>query len=129
MWDIDLGWGIEAGAVYSPIVVWDIDTDGRDEVILKTNKSGNPLDYSNDRITILDGETGIIKNEAKWPRVIGNDYNSNSRNYIAIAHLNGENPYIIAGRGLYHIQVLWAYDNKLNRVWERIIGLDLYWPD
>ncbi|MEW6570098.1 MAG: hypothetical protein AB1390_02815 [Nitrospirota bacterium] len=124
LWTIDLGWGIEAGGVYSPIVVWDIDADGKAEVLLKTNKSGNPLGYDSDYLSILDGETGKIKDEAKWPSAegLGNDYNSNSRNYLAIAHLDGKNTYIIAARGLYKIQRIWAYDNKLNRVWERIIG-------
>lgn len=129
LWNIDLGWGIEAGPAYSPIIVWDMDSDGRAEVILKTNATGDPLDYSNDRLTIVDGLTGEIKKEAKWPRTIGNDYNSNSRNYLAVAHLDGKNPYIIAGRGLYHTQVIQAYDSDLNQKWERVLGLDLYWPE
>ncbi|MFX0195017.1 MAG: hypothetical protein ACFFCW_02750 [Candidatus Hodarchaeota archaeon] len=130
LWTIDLGWGIEAGGVYSPMVIWDIDADGRAEVLLKTNKSADPRDYDSDRLTVLDGETGKTKNEVKWPSAkgLGGDYNSDSRNYIAIAHLDGKNPYIIVARGLYKTQRIWAYDNQLNRVWERIIGLDLYYP-
>jgi len=130
LWSIDLGSGIEAGAVYSPIVIWDIDADGRAEVILKTKKSDDPLDYGSERLTVLDGETGKIKKETKWPPAEGlhGNYNSNSRNYIAIAHLNGNDPFIIVARGLYKTQRIWAYDNQLNRVWERIIGRDIYIP-
>lgn len=130
LWTIDLGWGIEAGAVYSPMVTWDIDADGRAEVLLKTNKSANPRNYESERLTILDGERGTIKNEVKWPSVEGlkGDYNSDSRNYIAIAHIDGKNPYIIVARGLYKAQRIWAYDNKLNRVWERIIGRHIHNP-
>ncbi len=126
LWMLDLGWGIEVGAVYAPIVLWDIDADGREEVILKTNKSSDPDDFNNERLTILDGETGAIRRQAEWPKPIGDGYNNASRNFLAIAHLDGKHPYIIVARGLYQAQRIWAYDNKLNRVWERIIGLDNY---
>ena len=39
LWTIDLGWGIEAGGVYAPMVIWDIDADGRAEVPLKANRN------------------------------------------------------------------------------------------
>jgi hypothetical protein len=124
LWTINLGWGIEAGVFYSPMVVWDIDGDGRAEVLIKTNKSGDPKDYSSDRLAVLDGETGAVKQEVPWPHAdgLGDDYNSNSRNYIAVAHLDGKNPYIVVARGLYENQRLYCYDNKLQKVWERVIA-------
>ena len=131
LWTIDLGPGIESGGVYAPIVVWDIDADGRAEIILKTNKSNDPLDYRQERVTVLNGETGKIVREAGWPVIEGHfadDYDNNSRNFIAVAHLDGKNPSIIVARGLYKTQVIWAYDNKLTRVWQRITGKDLYNP-
>lgn len=130
LWTLDLGWGIEAGMNYQPMVVWDLDGDGRADVILKTNKSANPLDYDGERITVLDGMSGKIKKEAKWPSLkgLGSDYNNDSRNYLAIAHLDGKDPYVIAVRGLYKAQRMWAFDKNLNRVWERNLGLDHYYP-
>jgi len=124
LWTIDLGWGIEAGVFYSPMVIWDIDADGRAEVLIKTNKSGDLKDYNSDRLSVLDGETGVAKHEATWPNAdgLGGDYNSDSRNYIAIAHLDGKNPYIVVARGLYENQRLFCYDNKLQKVWERVIA-------
>jgi hypothetical protein len=124
LWTIDLGWGIEAGVFYSPMVIWDIDADGRAEVLIKTNKSGDPNDYNSDRLTVLDGETGVVKHEVPWPNAdgLGGDYNSDSRNYIAIAHLDGKNPYTLIARGLYENQRLFCYDNKLQKVWERVIA-------
>jgi hypothetical protein len=124
LWTIDLGWGIEAGVFYSPMAIWDIDGDGRAEVLIKTNKSGDPKDYSSDRLAALDGETGAVKHEVPWPHAegLGDDYNSNSRNYIAVAHLDGKNPHIVAARGLYANQRLYCYDHKMQRVWERVIA-------
>jgi hypothetical protein len=130
MWTLDLGWGIEAGINYQPMVVWDLDGDGRAEVILKTNKSADPLNHDGERITVLDGMSGKIKKEAKWPSLkdLGSDYNNDSRNYLAIAHLDGKDPYVIAVRGLYKAQRIWALDKNLRRVWERNLGLDHYYP-
>ncbi|MDZ7360942.1 MAG: hypothetical protein ONB46_09480 [candidate division KSB1 bacterium] len=123
LWMIDLGWGIESGVFYSPVVVWDIDADGRAEVLLKTSKSSDPKDYSQQFLTVLDGETGAIKNEAPWPSAegLGGNYNSDSRNYIAVVHPDGKNPHILIARGLYVNQRLVCYDNKLQKVWERLI--------
>jgi hypothetical protein len=147
LWTLDLGWGIEAGEDYQPMVVWDLDGDGRSEVILKTNKSSDPLDYEGERLTVLDGTSGRIKSEAKWPSLpwspirkksvdlpnvpkgIWSDYNNDSRNYLAIAHLDGMNPYVISARGTYKSQKIWAFDRNLQRVWERNLGLDHHYSE
>lgn len=141
LWTIDLGWGIEAGAVYSPMVLWDLDADGRAEVILKTNPSGDPLNYAKERITILDGMSGRILREARWPSTEGiafgptgtgrgtqDVYNNMSRNYLAIAHLDGRTPTIIAARGLYLAQRIVGFDTELNQKWEKLNGLNTYNP-
>jgi len=130
LWTLDLGSGIESGLNYQPMVVWDLDGDGRAEVILKTNKSPDPLDYDGERITVLDGMSGQIKKEAKWPSLkgLGSDYGNDSRNFLAIAHLDGKDPYVVAVRGIYKVQRMWAFDKNLNRVWERNLGLDHFFP-
>jgi len=130
LWTLDLGMGIEAGMNYQPMVVWDLDGDGRAEVILKTNRSADPLNYDGERITVLDGMSGKIKTEAEWPSLkgLGSDYNNDSRNYLAIAHLDGKDPYVISVRGLYKAQRMWALDKNLHRVWERNLGLDHFFP-
>ena len=125
LWKKDLGWGIEAGLVYAPVIIWDLDADGKCEVILRTNKSKDPLDYSKEFLTILNGENGNIIRETRWPAPPSDDYNSNSRNYIGVAHLDGHNPSIIVGRGTYLNQVLRAYDINLNMLWERHFGTDI----
>ena len=125
LWEFNRGLGIEAGKNYSPVVVWDLNADGKCEVILKTNRSNDPMNYEEEYISILDGTNGEIIRENKWPQPVSDDYNSNSRNYIAIAHLDGINPTIVVGRGLYHTQIIYGYDTNLNLTWERIIGSDI----
>ena len=128
LWERDLGYGIEAGYTFAPLIVWDLDSDGKCEVILKTNKSNDPRNYSQEYITILNGENGEIIREARWPDPPSEDYNSNSRNFLNVAHLDGINPSIIVGRGIYRKQILSAYDQNLNKLWERFLGKDLKSP-
>ncbi|MBK8944249.1 MAG: hypothetical protein IPM32_03160 [Ignavibacteriae bacterium] len=125
LWEKDLGFGIEAGKNYSPIILWDLDGDSKSEVILKTNKSSDPRDYSKEYLSILNGENGKLIRETRWPNPASENYNSNSRNYLAIAHIDGVNPSIIVGRGLYFTQIICEYDLFLNKKWERILGKDI----
>lgn len=125
LWTLDLGWGIEAGPVYAPVIIWDLDSDGKSEIILKTSKSNNPKNYNEEYLTILNGENGEPIRETRWPEPPSNDYNSNSRNYLAVAHLDGKNPTIVAARGTYFKQVLCAYDLELNLLWKRFFGKDI----
>jgi hypothetical protein len=125
IWEIDLGLGIEAGYTYAPVIVWDLDADGKCEVILKTNKSDNPKNYSQEFITVLNGESGKVLREVRWPEPPSGNYNSDSRNFINIAHLDGATPSIIVGRGIYFKQVLCAYDINLNELWRRNFGSDI----
>jgi rhamnogalacturonan endolyase len=55
-------------------------------------------------------------------------YNSVSRNFLAIAHLDGITPSIIAARGIYLAQKIVAFDMHLNTKWEKLIGLNTYNP-
>lgn len=125
IWEIDLGFGIEAGYPYAPVSVWDLNADGKCEVILKTNKSNDPKNYNQEYITVLKGENGEIIREARWPDPPSGNYNSDSRNFINIAHLDGINPSIIISRGIYFKQLICAYDIELNELWRRYIGSDI----
>lgn len=125
IWNFDLGWGIEAGPAFAPLVVWDINADGKSEVLLKTNKNDNPKNYDREYLTILNGENGKILNETRWPAPVSGNYNSDSRNFIAVAHLDGINPNIIVARGIYRKQIIEAFDSELNILWSRTIGDDI----
>ncbi len=120
LWRFDWGWGIEMGVWYSPLVVWDLENDGRAEVIIKMVRSQNPDSLKgNEFLTILDGLTGKIKKQAVWPNAeIVGDYNYFSRNLLAIAYLDGIHPSIIVDRGTYGNALIQAFDSQLNLLWE-----------
>ena len=55
LWRFDLGWAIEQGIWYSPYVVYDLDGDGRVEVLF----------VHRDELRVYDGATGTLRRKAK----------------------------------------------------------------
>ncbi len=133
LWRNDLGWNIEQGVWWSPMIVADFDGDGKAEVALKTA----PMDkvYRNDAGRILDGpeylsvwngETGKEiahvdwpprGNVADWGDKVGNRA---SRHLIGLARLDGKRTSLLALRGTYTTMLVDAYNlvnGKLEKVW------------
>ena len=123
LWTLNPGTGTKSEeSMHSvPFTVWDLDGDALAEVILRTSESGSPDDYTDDKLTVLDGMTKEVKLQEPWFGRISGGSNENMRNYIAIAHLDGENPLepsIIMGRGTYDHMKVAAYDTSLTQIWE-----------
>ncbi|HEY3320816.1 MAG TPA: silent information regulator protein Sir2 [Planctomycetota bacterium] len=128
MWRYDLGWAVERGIWYSPYVVFDLDGDGKAEVICKDGE-GDPRDAEGkvqsgpEYLTILDGQTGKVRARTDWvPRALFEKfgYNYASRNQLGIAYLDGKTPCLIVERGTYNLIILVAYefhDGKLRELW------------
>lgn len=130
LWDKDLGWSIEQGVWYSPYIVFDLDGDGKAEVMAKTGE-GDPRDADGrvqtgpEWVTVFDGATGRELARAPWPsRTVGNEtlsYNYASRNQLGIAYLDGKTPCLIVERGTYTIIQVHAFqfhDGRLTPVWQ-----------
>jgi len=123
MWRYDMGWAIEEGIWYSPIVVYDIDGDGKAEVYTKAGE-GDPRDPDGrvtsgpEYLVVLDGETGKVVRKTEWLTREGiDDYNYYCRNLLGVAYLDGKKPYLIVERGTYTLIKIAAYDGNLKRIW------------
>ncbi len=129
LWRNDLGWAIERGIWYSPLIVHDLDGDGRAEVAVKTGE-GDPRDPDGrvasgpEWVSIWDGRTGRELARAPWPgREVRGEalrYNYASRNQLGIAYLDGKTPCLIVQRGTYTIIQVHAYQfhgGTLKRLW------------
>ncbi len=123
LWRHDMGWSIEEGIWYSPIVVYDLDGDGKAEVFCKGGE-GDPREPTGhvksgpEYLLVLDGMTGKIKKRLPWPDRAGLDeYNYYCRNLLGIAYLDGEHPHLMVQRGTYRLIKLRAYDPGLNLKW------------
>jgi rhamnogalacturonan endolyase len=124
LWRYDMGWAVEEGIWYSPVVAYDIDGDGKAEVFCKAGE-GDPREPTGhvrsgpEYLVMLDGLTGQVKKRLPWPTREGfNDYNYYSRNLLGIAYLDGQHPHLIVERGTYTIIKLQAYDPMLRLKWE-----------
>jgi rhamnogalacturonan endolyase len=123
LWRYDMGWAIEEGIWYSPIVVGDLDGDGKAEVFCKAGE-GDPREPTGhvksgpEFLVMLDGLTGKVKKRLPWPSREGFDqYNYYSRNLLGVAYLDGQRPHLIVERGTYKIIKLQAYDPMLALKW------------
>lgn len=131
LWERDLGWSIERGIWYAPFVVYDVNGDGRAEVILKVGE-GDPRDADGkvtsgpEYLEVWDGLTGKTIARAPWPsrdgfEKRGHAYNDYSRNQLAIAYLDGKTPCMVALRGTYGLMKAeaWQLDNgRMASLWK-----------
>lgn len=133
LWQRDLGWNIEQGVWWSPMIVADFDGDGRAEVALKTaptdkvyrNEAGRILDGP-EYLSVWDGMTGKDIARVDWPArgdiaewgdKVGNRA---SRHLIGLAKLDGKRTSVLAMRGTYTKMLVDAYNlvgGKLEPVW------------
>ncbi|TCM91046.1 fibronectin type 3 domain-containing protein [Paenibacillus sp. BK033] len=146
LWRMNLGPNIRAGAHYSPFTVYDLDGDGKAEVVLKTadgtidgqgkaigdaskdnrNSSGYVL-LGDEFLTVFNGQTGGAVSTVSYdpPRgdvgAWGDTYGNRVDRFLAsVAYLDGEHPSVIFSRGYYTRTVIVAYDfkdGKLEKRW------------
>lgn len=123
LWRYDMGWAIEEGIWYSPVVVYDLDGDGKAEVFCKGGE-GDPREPTGhvksgpEYLVVLDGLTGEVRKRLPWPSREGfDDYNYYSRNLLGVAYLDGLRPHLIVERGTYKIIKVEAYDPLLALKW------------
>ena len=138
LWTKNLGWNIESGIWYSPYIVYDVNGDGKAEVILKAadpeagdlrEKSGpdkGKVLTGKEYLMVLDGMTGREIARAPWPlrdlfEGVSHAYNFYSRNQLAVGYLDGKTPCILALRGTYTLMLVEAWqlkDGKLDPLWK-----------
>lgn len=131
LWTKSLGWAIEQGIWYSPLLVYDFDGDGRAEVAAKTGEGDPRSDDGRVRegaeyLTVFDGRTGAEITHVAWPDRSGfgegdSGYNYYSRNQLAVAYLDGKKPCLLALRGTYNTMKVDAYelvDGRLRALWK-----------
>ncbi len=131
LWSRDMTWSIEHGNWYCPYLLYDLDGDGRAEVILKTGEgdcrdADGRVTSGPEYLAVLDGLTGREIARTPWPDRYGmENYNNASRNQLAIAYLDGKTPCVIVERGTYStikveafalknrkLESLWRYDTR-----------------
>jgi hypothetical protein len=151
LWRIDLGKNIRAGAHYTQFMVYDLDGDGKAELVCKTAPgtidgkgknvimgSDNPGAYYRNEdgyiltgpeyLTVFEGLTGgemhtIAYNPTRGTvSSWGDNYGNRIDRFLAcIAYLDGVHPSVVMCRGYYTRSVLVAYDLKDGKLTQRWI--------
>jgi len=146
LWRIDLGANIRAGAHYTSFVAYDLDGDGKAEVMMKTADGtvdgvGKVIgdakaDYRNEAgyvlagpefLTVFNGQTGAAMATVDYtpPRgdvqAWGDGYGNRVDRFLAgVAYLDGQRPSAVFSRGYYTRAVIAAWDwrdGKLTQRW------------
>lgn len=136
LWRINLGRNVRAGAHYTQFMVFDLDGDGRAEVVMKTADGavdgvGKVIgdanaDFRSERgriltgpeyLTVFNGLTGEAMHTIDYIPERGNlmDWGDNRANrsdrFLAcVAYLDGVHPSVVMCRGYYTRTVLAAFD-------------------
>ncbi|HYP08141.1 MAG TPA: hypothetical protein VER03_18050, partial [Bryobacteraceae bacterium] len=137
LWRVDLGWNINLGIWFSPMLVRDLDGDGRAEVCLRTAPYAPTREQAFDGgkgfvlsgpeyLSVYDGTTGKEIDKADWiergqPEEWGDHTgNRSSRHMLGVAYLDGKTPSVLVVRGTYGMMRVdaWTFkDKKLQKLW------------
>ena len=145
LWRVDLGRNIRAGAHYTQFMVYDLDGDGRAEMMCRTadgTRDGlgtvvgdSVADYRNSAgrilegpefLTVFDGLTGRAMDTKPYipqrgdPNGWGDNRGNRSDRFLAaVGYLDGEHPSALFCRGYYTRTVIAAWDWNGQELKER----------
>jgi len=94
-----------------PFNVWDMDGDGKAEVITRLQMGDSVY------VAILNGMTGEVRYKAPWPEMVSDFYRSSTRIHMSVAYLDGKHPAVVTQTGLYENEVFVAFDHQLKQLW------------
>jgi len=114
LWRKDIAFhrNIFGNANNAPFNVWDMDGDGKDEVV--TLLQIGEQNY----VAILDGMSGNILYKTPWTKMATDFSLSSTRIQMSTAYLDGKTPAVITQTGIYENEIITAYDNRLNKLWD-----------
>ena len=137
LWRIELGWNVNHGIWFSPMVVRDLDGDGKAEVCLRTAPFAATRDQmftpekpfvleGPEYLSVYSGETGKEIDKVDWVERgkpqdwADNSGNRSSRHMMGVAYLDGKTPSVLVVRGTYGLMKVDAWmlrQGKLQKVW------------
>lgn len=125
LWQVDLGGGMIPGTWFCPVLGFDLDGNGCDEVWLVNNPDrDHPLNYEDFALERRDGRTGEVLSRQPWPvlpRV--ESMSSRYRNFLNAAYRHGGRR-LICAQGTYGDLQLQCHDEALRQLWQRRVGAD-----
>jgi hypothetical protein len=127
LWRKDLGGGIVPGLWFCPVLAFDLDNDGIDEIWYVGNTDpSHPLGVSNYTLECLNSKDGSFIRRIPWPHVkdgyrqsLGEQF----RNFIVGGYVKG-NPRLITAQGTYGDMFFECFGENLEFKWEHMVASD-----
>lgn len=120
LWQRDLGGGMIPGIWFCPVLPFDLDGDGVDEVYLVDNKdTDHALNFEGFVLERLSGRTGEVL--ARWPWSKLDDRQPMShkyRNFIVGGFSKGRQR-LVCCQGTYEDLQFQCYDSQMKQLWSR----------
>ena len=137
LWRIDLGWNINLGIWFSPMIARDLDGDNKAEICVRAAPYAAAREQAFDGgkgivldgpeyLAVYDGMTGKEIDKVDWiERGKVTDWadttgNRSSRHMMGVAYLDGKTPSVLVVRGTYGLMKVdaWTLRNrKLEKIW------------
>lgn len=119
LWRRDLDWGVVPGIWYTPVISFDLDGDGVDEIWYVGNTNPKlPLSIDYRVLERIDPLTGEVTGQWPWPKYPRNESMSHTYRYsLAAGYAHGQ-PVLITAQGTYHDMHLQAYNPGMEKRWE-----------
>lgn len=124
LWRRDLGPGVVPGAWFVPVLAFDLDGDGADDIWFVNNLDAkHPLSLASRRLERLDARTGRTTGQWPWPGKRRNTLSSTFRNFLIGGRAGGE-PVLVTAQGTYGDMALQGWRPDMTPRWEHRIPAD-----
>ena len=125
LWQRDLGPGVVPGGWFCPVLAFDLDGDGVDEIWYVSNLDPeHPLGLSHYRLERLDARTGETTGQWPWPHLGGPQSPSHTfRNFIVGGHVHDE-PVLVSAQGTYGDMFFQGWSAGVSPRWEHVVRSD-----
>lgn len=123
IWDKELPKGVLSGIWWVPVVPFDMDQDGEDEIYF-VNNTGAPFSFMHRKLERLNAATGEVTGSWPWPwNTFEERMSLCYRFYIVAGYAHGE-PVLVTCQGTYGNMYLQGWNNDHQPRWELVIRAD-----
>ncbi|GAB4457881.1 MAG: hypothetical protein OHK0029_18300 [Armatimonadaceae bacterium] len=125
LWTHDLGRGVPPGMWFCPVLPFDLDGDGVEEIWVVGNEdTQHPLSQRHRVLMRLNPETGTVTGTWKWLTKSPNQTISHAyRNFLIGGYVNGK-PVLVTAQGTYGDMFLQGWNAGMEPRWETAIAKD-----
>ncbi|KKM68096.1 hypothetical protein LCGC14_1464350, partial [marine sediment metagenome] len=122
LWRRDLGPGVIPGTWFCPVLVFDLDDNGVDDIwLVGNNDPDHAMDFESYILERMSAADGSVMQVFPWPNIPPNQDTSHCfRNFINAGQSNGRRR-LITAQGTYGPMQLQCYDSAMQLLWSRFI--------